>query len=514
MAKSISIKKTDPLTYSLLFLIILAGSLLTSCKKEASDTIVYGALKDLHLVEGLEQSPYFKLNVNGLNAFVYRGFETIDEFEWYGNAGVMTDSPSYRGVSYTNFSITKRADIEITTSDKILEYIVLPTIDQVKLTDEKTLSLKIDGPKKFVVKVRFDQEWQYFIISAEEPESNIPDRNDPGVLFLDPGIHQYGQAWDPFTNGIHTLYVAGGAVVEATLKIKDKKDIKILGRGLFAQAFVKHAEEVEMILEQEWDADWMGVHIGRSENIEIDGIAIINSPGYQLEFARCANVVVKNVKLLGFGEHNNDGMHTYGRDITVEDCFITANDDRVCITGLFDDDCGTGDIMWDGTNELSGTPVENITIRNMVFWGLHNNGGDIMLTWNGEKYCRNVLVENCISISPTNKAFVSSMHGGSAVFENVVIRNSHLYHGNLLSLLVRDQGYQGAGGGAIRGLTLENITLDANKSEIGKFLQGHSEESNIEGVVFRNIKALDGIVTSLDQTNITFNEFVGEISIE
>lgn len=495
-------------------LIIIAQST-SSCtaKDNGSSTTVYQPVKDLHLVEGLEESPLFKLNVNGLKAFVYRGIETVGEFEWYGDAGVMTDSPSYDGVSYCNFSIAKGADLIITATSEIEEFLVLPTNESAQLVNKNELSLSIDKAQKFVVQAKLNDKWEYFVISAEEPETNIPDKNAPNVLYLEPGVHQFGQAWDPFVDGINTLYVAGGAVVEATLKVKDKENIKILGRGLFAQAFVPHAEEFEVRREQEWDADWMGIHIGRSKNIEIDGIALINSPGYQLEFAICENVTVKNVKLLGFGEHNNDGLHTYGKNITVDDCFIACNDDRVCITGLFDNDYGTGDIMWDGTNELSGTPVSDITIRNMVFLGLHNNGGDIMLTWNGETYAKNILIENCISLTPTNKAFIASMHGGSAIFENIVVRNCHLYHGNLLSLLVRDQGYQGKGGGAIKDLLLENITLEANKSEIGKQLTGFSETSNIEGIVLKNIRAKDGILNSIEETNIVVNGFVAPVTV-
>ena len=155
--------------------------------------------------------------------------------------------------------------------------------------------------------------------------------------------------------------------------------------------------------EEEWDADWLGIVFVDSKDIEIDGVAVMSSPSYQLEFANCDDALVNNVKLCGFGEHNNDGLHTYGRNILVQNSFIASNDDRVCVTGLFDKESGTEDgINWDGSNELTGTPVSNITIKNMVFWGLDNNGGDIMLTWNGSDYAKDVTIENVISLSSTN----------------------------------------------------------------------------------------------------------------
>ncbi|MGQ1891352.1 glycosyl hydrolase family 28 protein [Thermophagus sp. OGC60D27] len=495
----------------------IAASTCISCDYNSSKisknkTIVYPKIKNLETVDGLERSPFFSLEVNNKNAFVYRGFETREEHEWYGDAGTMTDSPSYKGVSFCNFSFSGQAKIAIRTSSEIEDWEILPNIPSKALASDSSIMLTIDTPRKFLVKAKLKNEWQFFIISAEAPETMIPDKNDPNVLFMEPGIHEVGQAWDPFTNGINTLYVSGGAVVKGTVKVLDKENIRILGRGLFSQAFVRHAEETEPRLEQEWDSDWMGFHFGRCKNIEVNGIAVINSPGYQMEFADCDDVKVKNVKLLGFGEHNNDGFHTYGRNITLEDCFVTANDDRVCITGLFDASEGTGDILWDGTNKLSGTPVANINIKNMIFWGLHNNGADIMLTWNGQDYCKDVTIENCYSLSPTNKAFIASMHGGSAIFSNIKIRNCYLNHGNLVSLLVRDEGYQGAGGGSIKNLTFENIQLNVNKSEIGKSLYGFSQKSNITKVSFRNIKANNGVVKNLDETGISSNEFVSDIN--
>ena len=64
-----------------------------------------------------------------------------------------------------------------------------------------------------VVSAKVNGKEHSFIISAEKPETNIPSKEDKGVLFLEPGVHQYGQAWDPFVNGIHTVYVKGGAVL-------------------------------------------------------------------------------------------------------------------------------------------------------------------------------------------------------------------------------------------------------------------------------------------------------------
>lgn len=495
---------------------LLGISTFTACGKSESEVTIYPAPGDLSGVQGLEESGVFDLSVSGKDAFVYRGWEIRDEFEWYGDAGVMVDSPSYNGVSFCAFETTGKCEIRITTTEVIEHWDLKPTVEGAKKLDDHTIVATIDGPQKLFLSVDLEgnEEHDYFIISAESAMDYKVSKKDPSVLYLKKGVHHFGQAWDPFVEGVKTVYLEPGAVVEATIRSKGKQNISILGRGVFAQSFVRHAEEVENRQEQEWDADWTGICLTDSQNIVMEGVWIANSPGYQCEFSNCVNVLTRNVKLTGFGEHNNDGYHLYGKNITVEDGFVAGNDDRICVTGLYDADNGDGNLEWDGVIQLIGVPAENITIRNMVFAGLHNNGGDIMLTWNGADYCRNVIIEDCKSLFATNKGFLASKHGGSAIFDQILIQNIHLYHPVLVSLEVADGRYMGAGGGAIHNFTLKDITIDAEPSEVGLFMNGQNETSDISGFHFINLKANGKKITDLSQTAIEINEFVSDITFE
>lgn len=483
---------------------------LKNTKTEISAITLYPPITDLTTVHGLEESPYFALKVNGEDAFVYHSKEIRDEHE-HRKQG---NSISYQGVSYVNFSTNKEVDLEISSFKNAKNWSVMPETGIEIYTIGNSLRLSLDGPRKFVVTATIDDKEEYFIISAEQPETNIPSKDDDGVLYLEAGVHKYGQAWDPYVNGIHTVYISGGAVVEATINSKNKNNIKLLGRGLLSQSFVTHAEEsVKHAEEQEWDADWLGVVFTDSENIEIDGIAILSSPSYQLEIANSNNVSIRNIKLCGFGEHNNDGLHTYGKNIDISDSFIASNDDRICITGLYDKGDGKDGIEWDGSNALTGVPAENITIRDMVFLGLDNNGGDIMLTWNGAGYAKNIRIENVVSLTPTNKAFIAARHGGSADINDLIIKNVTLHHGNLFDVMVGGKNYQGAGGGKLRKILLENIIIEANVADIGKQLMGESSISTIENITLKNIMTKDGKLNSIDQLNIDTNEFVKNITV-
>ena len=483
--------------------------------KKTEQVVLYPAVKNIEKVKGLSESTNFDLTVNGQNAFVYHTREIADANEHVKQL----KSVSYAGVSYVNFSMTKAVTLEVSgLNGKVSNWKILPERKGVEINESKnSLTFTLKKAEKFVVTSTVNGKEQSFIISAEKPETNIPSKKDKGVLYLEPGIHHYGQAWDPFVNGIHTVYVAGGAILEATIKSKNKNNVKILGRGIISQSFVTHAEESspnEKEREQEWDSDWLGVVFIDSKNIVIDGVAITNSPSYQLEVANCKNVKMTNLKLCGFGEHNNDGIHTYSTNVLLEDSFIASNDDRICITGLYDKENGTNNIQWDGSHELTGVSVSNIKIKKVVFWGLDNNGADIMLTWNGKGYAKDILVEDVISLTPTNKAFIAARHGGSADINSLVFRNVKLLHGNLFDIEIGESNYQGEGGGKLRNMLLENIYIDANLKDVGKQLIGENKDSNIDGMTFKNIITKDGLLKKVEDLNIKDNEFVTNLKIK
>lgn len=479
--------------------------------KTEENILIYPQVGDLNTVKGLTESKFFDLEINGEDVFVYHSAEIRDPHE-HRKQG---NSVSYTGVSYANFVIKSGiAELEVSALQDATEWRVQPDVSTMDASLPNKLVLSLDKPQKFVITANIQGKEHGFIISAEPPEKNIPVKGTEGVLYLEPGVHKYGQAWDPYTNGVHTVYIAGGAVVEATIKSKDKKGVKLLGRGILSQSFVTHAEESrEGAQEQEWDSDWLGVVFMDSQDIEINGIAVMSSPSYQMELANCKKVTIDNLKLCGFGEHNNDGIHTYSSDVLVENSLIASNDDRICITGLYDKDNGAEGLDWDGTNELTGVPVSNITIRNMVFWGLDGNGGDIMLTWNGAGYAKNIIIEDVVSLTPTNKAFIAARHGGSADIHDMTIKNVRLQHGNLFDIEIAPSNYQGAGGGKIRNLYLENIDIKANFQAIGKQLKGQGPNSAIDGITLKNINTSEGRLETIEQLGLETNEFVRNVRV-
>ncbi len=503
------------LIHAFLLLPFLVICLLAGCSK--SDKALMGPILevfpgpgDLSGVEGLEGSTLFAVGVEGQDLFVYRGFEL--EFNKYGFA--------QKGGHYTSFAFTRmKPEVRIRTRDPLLDFKIEPeVVGLVRQVSDTEIVLSLDEPQKLVMTAQFEEgEDQWLAVSAEAPASFEIDRDDPSVLVLGPGVHDYGRAWDPFEGGIKTLYLEGGAVVTATLRVVGRDGISILGHGLFSQAFRPHAKQ-EDPLQTEWMGNCMGAYFRDCKDLRFEGYAVINAPSYQLEVANCENVLIRNVKLLGFGENNNDGIHAYSRNVLIEDSLIAGSDDRICITGLYDSEDREILVKADQQKRITGCDVGPIHIRDVVLWG-HRNGADIMLTWNGSHTCEDILIENVKSLvsrkGGSYKGFVGSMHGGSVIVRDVVIRNAEVYHNTFLSLLVNPASVWGAGGGAIRDVLFENIKIHSSREALRHRVRGTSAESKLANFTFRNVTLEDGsLLTGFEGTSIEVGDFVENFVFE
>jgi hypothetical protein len=486
----------------ILKLISLSVSILffeNGCSK-SNMPVIHPSPGDMSTIEGMYESKHFDLSINKTDAFVYYALE---------------NNPcrySTAGISFVSFGMAKGSNkIEIKAFKPVVKWEIKQLKNNFTTLNDSTVSFELNEPKKLLVTADFgNNEIHNFIVSAEKPNQYKVDKSDKSVLYLGKGVHQKCQAWDPFTNGIKTLYLEGGAVLEATIKTKNQNNIRIIGDGILMQAKWDHPKKASKNLERGWSANGMGTFINNSQNVEVKGIAIMCSPSFQLEIAGCKNVVLDNLKLCAHGEVNNDGIHAYGSEIEINDCFIAASDDRICIAGRYDLDNGqvftNGDsLMYRMTDCIS----ENNTIKNCVFWGIQN-GGDLMLSWNTSLETRKIVVENCESLTPVNKGFLSAKFGGSGHVRDITIRNCHLYHPDLFAIEIVEASCFGYGGGKISDIMLENITIDAEPEQVGKYITGKTESSNIYNIVLKNVTANGKKLTSRGSTKIKLNEFAKE----
>lgn len=206
--------------------------------------------------------------------------------------------------------------VEITVNMDFSSYSVMPSSKQIPSSYNKNvITYTLDKPQTTVFKVNEDRDTMLAIF-AEEPlfEDDIPDKNDPKVIYFEAGVHEV-------ENGVlrpgagMTVFLEPGALVKARVKIGS--DSKLLGRG----AFLEPSKTRMPVDEQRYMLRMDG------ENITVDGIKLLDSHDYNIVTTSVGNLEIKNVKVIS-NQISTDGFSIFGkgRDVLIHDCFFHISD--------------------------------------------------------------------------------------------------------------------------------------------------------------------------------------------
>lgn len=315
---SISIKK------KLFFLLLSMSVVITSCKYSKSDLIVYNA------PEGEALNEKFKASVNGIDVPVYNARICPEDIQGRHRSGwIHTADTTYDIAGFAMFDLKKGpAKVTISVNDLIASAKILPTSFGIIPTIKgKTLTFEVDKPQHVTVEVNGDHIRSLHLFVNPE-EADIPDPNDPDVIYFGPEIHEITSI--PVGDN-QTVYIAGGAVVRGVLPENEEarkpsfvlrgENITIRGRGVFDQGLIPRLK---------------GRH---SINVKVDGfymegVVLCNSSLGTVALHNFNNVYIDNIKIFGH-RANADGIDiTASIDVLVENCFLPTWDDLIVIKTL------------------------------------------------------------------------------------------------------------------------------------------------------------------------------------
>lgn len=181
------------------------------------------------------------------------------------------------------------------------------------------------------------------------------DKNSPDVLYFGRGVHRFVERIELRDN--QTVFIDEGAVLYGSLNASCKKNIKVVGYGILDNSLMKRANEINGCAILAPDAGKNAgnpIFFDRCENVEIEGVTIVNSSGWNIYLDGCKDITVDNIKLIGQWRYNADGCDfcncTNG---TIRNSFLRTFDDCITVKGF------------KLNNEL---PVENILAENCVLW--------------------------------------------------------------------------------------------------------------------------------------------------
>ncbi len=414
---------------------------------------------------GLQTSPDFSVKVNNVDIWT----------EQVGDGGL-------ESLNVANYSSSGSQSITITAKSPIRKYSIRPKSRNIKANVQgRQLTFTIQGPQQIYIEI---DTLPHLAIFANPPENILPDKNDTNVVYYGPGTYSPGVI---NLKSNQTIYIDGGAVVNANIRGNHLQNIKILGRGILNG----------------------NLQIGNSSNIEVEGIFMRSTRGWTNTLINCYQSVYRNVKVFTYRSvWGLDGINPVSsKNFLIEDCFIRTKDDCIAVKSME----RFGGYTADDIN------TDSITVRNnlLVGWS-HADGFTMGFEMHGGTM-QNVHVQNCDILMSSGQGRTGGHSGFSIVcdgpatvqnirFEDIRVEDQIEYK-NLEIIATEGRRYGTKGPGSIKGVHLKNIRwANANKP----FVIAGVPNSIVEDITFENCylnaKVLSGTKDADFQT-----EFVKDI---
>jgi len=318
-----------------------------------------------------------------------------------------------------------------------------------------TITFRIPGPVKLSIARpgdHFADAEMLFLLGSEPDRSGITARTQ-GVRYYGPGMHRE----DIDANSGDRIYLAAGAVVFGSLNLWQVHDVRVEGHGMIIYDGPQDPDGDEGWMHLR---GWHCIVMDQTRNVEIDGITcVVRSRTWQVQMKDSRMTGFYNVNVIGGAplDANQDGMDWLGGgDTTVRDCFFRASDDVLAMEG-----------NWDGYTDaemrIPGHDVTNITVEDTV---------------------ASTSISNTVRVAWPKKTFRSA---------HVTMRNLDVIHTGFGGCVVpfaffelwADEGAQGEH----TDFQFSNIRLE----DFYSLMQIRYPNPRVEGVVFSNVSALDGV---------------------
>ena len=438
------------------------------------------------------------IKANGQDLFVY---DVMVNHEHIWNANTI---PSDTPMAYFDFEGEVKIEIEMPGLPVAVESaVVMPAYHGITPTvEDGQVSFTINKPGFYTV-VYNDHVNKATHIFANPLETDIPDKDDPNVYFIEPG-HWTKDAI--LLKSDETLYISGGAVLNSVIISENSANVTIRGRGMICGAdFEGHNQPGAYA---RVPIDLRGV-----KNVTAEGIIIANGNAWNFNSFASENVNISNVKIIS-ARQNGDGFTFQScRDHVVRDSFARTWDDTLVIKNyagssrnilfeniqIWTDLAQSMEIGYETNKGLNLNPViEDITFK------------DITVLYNNHK--------PVISIHNSDDAIVRNITFQNIMVENAYMRGDNGVNDELIEfhMIKTHWSAERIEYGSIHDILIDGLTvirtLDGKvpKSRI----LGHNEEHTVENVTIRNVTILGDKITSLEALRMELNEYTNNIVIE
>lgn len=414
-------------------------------------------------------------------------------------------------VSYGYFDMAGKSIIKITPDFSFGSFEVVPK--SLGITGERQGdAIVFELNRQVPVSLVFDGNYKGKVLHlfAQQPETDIPNKHDPDVIFFEPGFHDKGDYGEPpiMLESGQTLYISGGAVVRARIRADQVSHITIRGRGILLNDFRTSDEydDIALTLGYVTDSTVKDIIVNR------------DAASWTAAMHGSSNVDIINYKAVSPRFASSDGFNiNSSHDILFDGAFIHSADDAVAIKGLSHEE------------PQNALPVYNITYKNAQLWADANNaigiGAETVapyfknITFSNIDILHNYDDRDHPDVLPDRSAInIFALQGteiSDITFENIRVENAK----RLMNIQMAETFYFGAlqGNwsypGSISNITYRNIESFSDGSNEIK-LEGWSEDRLITKVTYDNVVINGEKLNKQDDPLFTINEFAKEITIK
>lgn len=271
-----------------------------------------------------------------------------------------------------------------------------------EIASDGTISFSLNRPAYFTVEPCGRNRALH--IFADPMAEYAADLNDPAVLYYGPGEHDAGTI---VLHSGQTLFLDEGAVVYACVRAMDADNIRILGRGILDNSrnrekilFEANAENNDSAVNNAIREHT--VQLEYCTGVLIDGITIRDSLVYNIRPIGCADLEIRNVKIIGCWRYNSDGIDMHNcLNVHIDNCFLRTFDDSICVKGF--------DCYYSGDVEQA------------VHAAMYRNG-------KAYDVFRNVLVERCTIWNDWGKCLEIGAETRAEEIADILFRDCDLIH--------------------------------------------------------------------------------------
>lgn len=405
--------------------------------------------------------------------------------------GVYTDFNAWKQLvsfAYFDFEQGKEIELAVTVARPFMNYTILPESKSIVSRREgQTIRFKLKEADQYLSFV-FDDDYKGSTLHlfANAINRNAPTKSSENLIYFGPGYHNLsttGGTWIVPEN--KDVYIAGGAVVNGSIRIEKNTGRKIFGHGILMNTV----------------PGGLVLSVSHSNNISIEGIIVCShrNPGWTVGLHEASHVTVKNLKVVSPRYASTDGFDVVNsNNVLMTHSFIRSCDDAIAIKGLIHkkpEDCPPNENLrfehlqlWNDCNNAMCLGAET---RAKYYQNIHFKDIDVLFSYD-DKYHHEELDERSVM----NIVCLDGTYFRNITWENIRVNRCE----RLIGLTFKDefwfgsiQGDQNTEGG-IDGVTFKNISVSSNSgSRIANVisLNGWNKEGTpakvIKNIVFDNV---------------------------